>query len=115
MTRRPPRSPLFPYATLFPSVERGAHGVRGGVGRAGDRAVGAALAHEEVAVVERVADGDARLVRHPPPRPPSRMAGTGGGLSRTIIEAATVVRGSSPSGRTMCCGSAAARWRMRSS
>jgi len=25
------------------------------------------------------------------------------------------VRGSSPSGRTMCCGSAAARWRMRSS
>ena len=52
------------------AVERGAHGVGGRVRRARDRAVGLAFAHEEVAVVERVADGEARLVGHQALRAP---------------------------------------------
>src|SRR5207248_8939032 len=39
IVRRPPRSPLFPYTTLFRSLSRGRSSARGGVGsaRAHDR------------------------------------------------------------------------------
>src|SRR2546427_6339167 len=38
MIRRPPRSTLFPYTTLFRSGERGAHHPDHGAGRSGGRA-----------------------------------------------------------------------------
>src|SRR3712207_7667077 len=40
MIRRPPRSTLFPYTTLFRSVQRQRHGARAGLQRGGDRALG---------------------------------------------------------------------------
>src|SRR3989475_6610577 len=47
MIRRPPRSTLFPYTTLFRSVVPGAGGVPGGAGDRGVRLLGAGgvLAH----------------------------------------------------------------------
>ena len=61
-------------------MERGANRVCGGVGRARDRAVGLAFAHEEVAVVERVSDGDARLVGHEALRAPQLVVERGDAL-----------------------------------
>src|SRR3712207_7147877 len=64
MIRRPPRSTLFPYTTLFRSHRRGEdeEGLDvGGVG-AGRGAVGGAV--REVAVVVRAQDLDARSEEH---------------------------------------------------
>src|SRR2546430_4395620 len=43
MIRRPPRSTLFPYTTLFRSIVRGAELEPRDVAQAGDRAVGLGL------------------------------------------------------------------------
>src|SRR3712207_7482792 len=53
MIRRPPRSPLFPYTTLFRSVQpphRGAVGVAGDV--AGERGEHVAVGQDELALAQ---------------------------------------------------------------
>src|SRR2546427_7007119 len=57
MIRRPPRSTLFPYTTLFRSVRR--QGLKD-IGRAAARDAGAALGHVALAGGS-TADGAARL------------------------------------------------------
>src|SRR3712207_8750144 len=58
MRRRPPRSTLFPYTTLFRSADRVARlaGVRPGLGDVGGRA-GARRRHDEAVVVLVVVRG----------------------------------------------------------
>src|SRR3989442_11730765 len=68
MIRRPPRSTLFPYTTLFRSPRKLAREAAGG-GRGGDRAVpvqrdgahGSLRRRHELAVAQSLALGDERL------------------------------------------------------
>src|SRR5256885_3635971 len=57
MIRRPPRSTLFPYTTLFRSVLRAAAEGQRGIGRGG---VGAAIGQGAGAGVERAGEGQDR-------------------------------------------------------
>src|SRR3989441_9571412 len=82
MIRRPPRSTLFPYTTLFRSDRKqhaqatvgvGAHHHEVAVGRRPDVHLGAVTAHEVVVLIEpdvnrRVVTGGRRGRRGPPQR-----------------------------------------------
>src|SRR2546426_7798400 len=65
MIRRPPRSTLFPYTTLFRSVLRHRHAeTRGGVGHAGDverRGAGLVEFDRQRAAVEQVGAIERRI------------------------------------------------------
>src|SRR5690606_40590364 len=80
--RRPPSAPLFPYTTLFRSIERGAVVVRDGEGA--DRVphvAGGALqcAHRAVrAVLQRAVD------EHPDPHGPASRERAGDRAARVV-------------------------------
>src|SRR2546423_10660276 len=67
MIRRPPRSTLFPYTTLFRSVLRGEAADRGDVGRVARRPVEERVVSGEL--VERDPGDDPGTPAHDPPRP----------------------------------------------
>src|SRR5688572_32638968 len=67
MTRRPPRSTLFPYTTLFRSAQASAAREERRARVAGRAVVAAVAAEQAVGVAAREADADLaeRLVAHP--------------------------------------------------
>src|SRR3712207_8723818 len=63
MIRRPPRSTLFPYTTLFRSWQRAAAGA-GGAGRGSGAAAGASRARGAASRSDGVGAADARSEEH---------------------------------------------------
>src|SRR5690349_23468148 len=61
MTRRPPRSTLFPYTTLFRSQDRGAAGIRAG---AGAQRAGGGRGRPVHRNASRTGPGDERRAEH---------------------------------------------------
>src|SRR6266540_3225481 len=94
MIRRPPRSTLFPYTTLFQAPARGPGAAPGALPGAGTGALRAGLAGARAGVLlapgrpEQRPRQHLRLLRRPGPRGGDRPPGPGRGARRAPVEPA---------------------------